>query len=81
MQAKRRQTVSYPIAVIAGKDAEYDLFMHWVELSDRNGFVHVHSIKHVRGRLFSGVLRIGNYKKLPDHKDIYNASLDRVRRL
>ena len=73
--------MSYPIAVIAGKDAEYDLFMHWVELSDRNGFIHVHSVEHVRGQLFSGVLRIGNYEILHDHKRLYEDALSRVSRL
>ena len=73
--------MSYPIAVIAGKDAEYDHFMYWVELSDRNGFVFIRSCEQARGQYFSGVLRIGKYKKLPYYKDIYEEALSRVRHL
>ena len=73
--------MTYPIAVIAGKDAEYDNFMHWVDLSDRENFVFIKNAEDLYGHLFSSVLRIGNYEIIRDHKRLYEDALSRVRHL
>ena len=63
------------MAVIAHRQVDFKDFMHWVDLNDRRYFVFVRCQSDLQGRLFCGVLRIGNYKKLKDHEDLFYAAL------
>lgn len=71
--------VSYPVAVIARRLQDFKDFTHWMEPEDRRHFVLITRADQLCGIIFSNVVRIGAYEKIPNHHEIYIRALTRIR--
>ena len=59
-----------PIAVIA-RPVDFKHFMYEVAAEDAGKFVNVYDINKARARTFSAVFRIGDFRQLKDHRELY----------
>ena len=66
------------IAVISYSKYEFNDFIRSVHIDDRKIFRHVRDFEDVHGVKFTNVIKIGDYKRMPDFKALYFYALSRI---